>query len=114
MKSRQKPKVQRSPVALGKAGKAFWTAVLSEFELENHHLDLLVSACQQLDRAASAAAMIATEGTTTKDRFGQIKTHPSVEIERNAHLTFCRLQRELGLDIEVPNSRGPSRPGTRS
>lgn len=113
MKTRQKHKIPSPPVKLFRAGKAFWSRVLTEFEVEEHHHDLLGAACQQLDRAAEAAAKVATEGITVTDRFKQLKTHPAVEIERNAHLAFCRLQRELGLDIEPPEVRGPSRPGTR-
>lgn len=109
-----KIKLPTPPVKLGKFGKAFWVRVTAEFEVDEHHLDLLASACQQLDRAAAAAAVIAAEGVTSKDRFGQVKTHPAVDAERNAHLAFCRLQRELGLDIAPPPSRPNARPGTRN
>jgi phage terminase small subunit len=87
---------------------------MTEFAVEGHHHDLLASACLQLDRAAAAAAVIAIEGVTTKDRFGQTREHPAVTTERNAHLAFCRLQRELGLDVEPAASRPPARPGTRN
>lgn len=111
---KQKTKIPDSPVPLGAHGTAFWDRVTSEFEIEEHHLDLLASACQQLDRAAAAAAVIASEGVTTKDRFSQVKTHLAVDAERNAHLAFCRLQRELGLDIAPPASRPNARPETRN
>lgn len=111
---KSKPQIPEPPVELACAGLAFWRRVQEEFEMEPHHLDLLASACQQLDRAAAAAAVIEAEGVTAKDRFGQVKTHPAVDIERNAHLAFCRLQRELGLDIAPPPSRPNARPGTRN
>lgn len=109
-----KPKIPDPPRALGTAGMAFWEKVTTEFEVDEHHHDLLACACVQLDRAASAAAVIAEEGVTTKDRFGQVKTHPAVDAERNAHLAFVRCQRELGLDIAPPPSRPNARPGTRN
>lgn len=108
-----KPKLPRPPATLGKAGKAYWKTVFESFEVERHHVDLLESACHQLDRAESSRAVIASEGVTTIDRFGQARVHPAVEAERQAHLTFCKLQRELGLDVLPPEqTRGPRRPGT--
>lgn len=106
-------KLPDPPPGLGETGNAFWTRILSEFAVEDHQLDLLAAACVQLDRAASAAAVVAIEGVTQKDRFGQSKVHPAVEVERQAQLAFCRLQRELGLDIAPPDSRGPLRPGVK-
>lgn len=106
-------RIPSPPIKLEKSGKAYWNRVLTDFEIESHHHDLLAAACQQLDRAAAAAAVVKAQGVTQADRFGQLKTHPGVEIERNAHLAFCRLQRELGLDVEPAESRGPRRPGSR-
>jgi P27 family predicted phage terminase small subunit len=108
------PKVPLPPRSLGDEGKAYWKKIQSEFDVPEHQFDLLAAACQQLDRAAEAREKIACEGVTALDRFGQAKTHPAVDIERNAHLAFCRLQRELGLDIAPPSSRPPARPGTRN
>jgi P27 family predicted phage terminase small subunit len=111
-----KPKQRKIPLpprTLGDEGKAYWKKIQSEFDVEEHHFDLLEAACVQLDRASAARAVIAVEGITAKDRFGQPKEHPAVSVERNAALSFLRLQRELGLDIAPPESRPPARPGTR-
>ena len=105
--------IPEPPSPLGESGRLYWDRVLTEFEIEDYRRDLLAAACIQLDRAASAAAVVATEGVTSVDRFGQKKTHPAIEIERQAHLAFCKLQRELSLDIEPPSApRGPMRPGS--
>jgi P27 family predicted phage terminase small subunit len=109
-----KPKIPNPPKSLGADGRAYWRKIMSDFVVEDHHLDLLRACCEQLDRAAAARAVIAEKGVTTEDRFGQVRTHPAVDSERAAHLAFCRLQRELGLDVLPPSSRGPTRPGTRS
>ena len=54
-------------------------------------------------------------GVTVKDRWDQVKPNPAVAIEQVAHVTFARLLRKLGLDIEPPQeTRGPRRPFTRS
>ena len=110
----KKQTIPDPPTPLGAAGHAYWVRILAEFAIEGHHLDLLAAACLQLDRSAAAAAVIATEGVTAKDRFEQSKVHPAVEVERQAHLAFCRLQRELGLDIGPAEPRGPMRPGSKA
>src|SRR5262245_9792445 len=108
-----KPKVPRPPSTLGDAGRAYWKSVQAEFAVEPHQLDLLESACLQLDRAETARQFVERGGLLLPDRFKQLKPNPAVEIERQAHLAFLRISRELGLDISIPESRGPRRPGTR-
>src|SRR5262249_14791465 len=107
-----KPKVPRPPADLGDAGRRYWRKVLAEFVVEDHHHDLLVAACRQLDRATQAREIVAQEGIVAMDRFGQAKCHPAVEVERSAHLAFLRLQREMALDVDIPEVRAPRRPGT--
>ena len=80
---------------------------MTEFDLHETDQTLLVSCCEMLDRAETARILIEAEGLTFRDRFGQAKSHPAVEIERASHLTFIRLRREIGLDVEPPDSRPP-------
>jgi len=109
----KKQTVPRSPAGLGAAGKAYWKSVQTGFEVEDHHVEILESACRQLDRAASARESIEKLGVTILDRFNVIKPNPCIEIERQAHSTFLKLSRELGLDAVVPESRGARRAGAR-
>lgn len=110
------PTTPQPPATLGEAGRVFWARVLELYDLSDfHHQQLLLHCCEQLDRAAAAKLVIAKEGVTTKDRFGQLRVHPAVEVERSAMNSFRQNLRELGLDIEAPPTpRGPRRPGTRS
>ena len=86
--------------------------VQATWELDEHHDRLLILAGQAWDRAVEAADLVNTEGCVILDRFEQKKTHPAVEIERQSMLTFARLVRELGLDLETPgNPRPPYGPG---
>ena len=111
MSPKQPPKPAQK---LGKTAQKLWEMVTSDYELEQQHLELLQAACLQLDRAAAARKTIAKDGITCRDRFGQIREHPAVAIERAAQVTFSRLLREMALDIEPPvESRAPRRPGTR-
>ena len=102
----------KPPKNLGKTGRNYWKTVATEFQVPEDRADLLAAACVQLDRAAQAREAIARDGLTVRDKYDQVKIHPAVECERQAHLAFLRLQRELGLDVDVPETRGPRRPGT--
>ena len=93
------------PVGLSDPAAAFWKSVTTNFELEDHHLQILQCACRALDRAAEAAALCNGEGIVTHDRWGQAKVHPAVLVERDNRALFAKLLRELGLDRELPDER---------
>ncbi|NQU20945.1 MAG: P27 family phage terminase small subunit [Candidatus Nealsonbacteria bacterium] len=102
------------PVKWSKTAKRFWLDVHKQFVLEEpQHVELLRAACQQLDRADAARAVVDKGGVVLLDRFKQVKPNPAVDMERQAHLAFLRLARELGLDVELPGeTRGHRRAGT--
>lgn len=101
------------PPYLAEAGRRFWLQVVQEWELDVRSLALLAAACKQADRAAEAREILQQQPVVILDRFGQPKTHPAVDVERNASLAFVRILREIGLDVEPPpDSRPPRRPGT--
>jgi len=108
-----KTNTPQPPKHLSASAKRFWLSVVDAFDIEGHTLDLLEAACTQLQRAEEARAIIAKEGMVVKDRFEQPKQHPGVELERQAHLAFLRIGRELGLSVEAPASRPPLGAGYR-
>jgi phage terminase small subunit len=61
-------------------------------------------------RAAQAA--IKEEGATGLDRFGQLKPHPLLPIERDARAAMMAALKQLNLDLE-PLRDGPGRPPGR-
>jgi P27 family predicted phage terminase small subunit len=100
--------IPRAPSTLKASGRAFWKKVHSNFEIENeHHLRLLETAGQCLDRLDECRDILAAEGLCTVDRFGQMRAHPATSIERDQKALFVRILRELGLDIPSPDSRPP-------
>src|SRR4051812_31823165 len=106
---------QTAPKTLGKHGKKLWEQTLATYDLvDAHHLRLLEAAAICLDRADAAREVIEAQGITTVNSRNEVKEHPAVGIERQAFSTFRGLIRELGLDIEPAEVRGPRRPGTRS
>lgn len=104
---------KKPPKGLQKPGRAYWHTVIEAFVLDDDGLELLFQSCSMLDRAESAAATIAAEGMVQRDRFGQLKPHPLVEIERQSRLAFARLRRELNLSEPPGNARPPLPPGYR-
>jgi P27 family predicted phage terminase small subunit len=102
----------KAPKNLGKVGRSYWKRVVFEFTVEGCNLDLLESACKQLDRADAAIQVIKRDGVTITNPNGKVEEHPAVKTERAALLAFTRIQREMGLGVKAPETRGPRRPGT--
>lgn len=103
----------KPPGHLSAEARKWWAGVVEVFELEPWHLLLLTKAAEAWDRAEGARRELAEKGTTYTDRFGAPRTMPQVAIERDSRLAFCRVLRELALDVEPPASKPPSLPGRR-
>lgn len=101
-------KLPSAPRHLTASARAFWRSVVGEYELEVHHLAILQAACEARDRLAEARAAIERDGPYVEGRFG-MKAHPALAIERDSRTAMLRALRELGLDLEAPISRPPTR-----
>jgi len=102
-------KARHAPRQLSEEAKAFWRAVVADYDLESHHLSILERACEQLDRLRQAQAAIDEHGVLIEGRFG-LKQNPAVAMARDATTLHLRSLRELGLDLESPaNPRPPTR-----
>jgi phage terminase small subunit len=98
------------PAHLSPASAAWWSGVLADYDLEAHHVHLLTLAAEAWDRAEQARSLLAVEGITYVNRFGDPVKHPAVSVEENSRIAFARLVRELDLDAEVlPAPRPPRR-----
>lgn len=82
-----------------------WREVVGAFLLEDWQCELLRRCCEAGDRADEAREQIAADGLTTTDRYGQVKPHPAVNIERDARLSQARLLRDLRLEDEPQEPR---------
>lgn len=97
--------VKRTPVAVpehltGDAA-AFWRRVQADYAIDDAAgLRLLTLAAEALMAAEAARVAIAEHGQTYIDRFGAPRPRPEVSIQRNAMVTFARLTREMGLQLE--------------
>jgi len=96
-----------SPAYLRPETRQWWCKVVDNYELEPHHVRLLTLAASAWDRAEEARERIKKDGAYQADRFGQLRAHPAVAVERDCMVAFARLLRELALDAEQPDNRPP-------
>ena len=92
--------------------KRWIRGIVSEWQLEEHHMRLLVLAGGAYDRALSAKALVDADGPCVLNRFDVKVSHPMIDVWKQSSITFCRLLREVGLDLAGPEETRPkSRPG---
>lgn len=106
----QKP-VKAAPKHLKKAGRELWEHISKTYELEAHHIVLLNSLCETLDKKNLAEAELRKAGALTfKNRHGENKPHAAVAISRDCNILMARLTRELNLsEEEPPDTKRPPR-----
>ncbi len=104
------PNPIRPPRHLRPPTRKWFTAVLADYELEDHHVRLLMLACEAWDRSMEAREALSKHGLTVVDRFDFPRARPEVAIERDSQIRFARLIRELDLDVEMVAAplRGPA------
>jgi P27 family predicted phage terminase small subunit len=98
--SRKAQRQARPPAHLSEAMRKFWRTTVRDFELSDHHLHLLESACSAWDRAELARQTVREHGLTFVDDHGNVKAHPAVNIETASRRLFAASLRELGLDVK--------------
>lgn len=96
------------PDGLAEHGREFWRRIVTRYQVEEHHFDMLTQACECLDLAEACRERIAADGLVVEDRFEQDRAHPLLNTERDARNAFCRIYRALKLDEE--DRRPPGRP----
>ena len=103
-------KIPKTPNGLQGSGKKFFKKVLSEYILsESHDLERLFMACRCLDEISAAEKIVVMEGRFIEDRFKQKREHPAGKAIRDNKVLFCRIIRELGLDLEGTQESRPPR-----
>ena len=98
---------KHAPKHLSEASKAIWRRTLDDFDLEDHHLLVLEAALDARDRMIEARERIAADGPYISDRYGKLKAHPGVAVERDSRIAFLRAMRELGLDAPAAEAPRP-------
>ncbi|MFC1580040.1 hypothetical protein ACFL4N_03930 [Thermodesulfobacteriota bacterium] len=102
--------IPRCPKGLRKKGKEFFRKVVREYTFtEAHDLERLFQACGCLDTIGDAEEKVTQYGMFIQDRFNQIKESPAMKIIRDHKMLFCRIIRELNLDVALPGDPRPPR-----
>ena len=73
-----------------------WTAVVREFDLDEHERVLLSALVRQADRLDQLEALIADEGLTVSGH-GTVKMHPAVVEARQTAIAIARIAACLRL-----------------
>jgi P27 family predicted phage terminase small subunit len=95
------------PEHLSKESQALWKGITEEYDVgDSAGLKILRVALEAFDRAQAARIAIDAEGMTIKDKFGQIKPHPLLPIERDSRAAFLAGLKALALDLEPVRSIG--------
>ena len=94
-------KTIRPPFHLSDESKLIWREILKEYAIDDAAgLRILRVALESFDRSQSAREAIDRDGLTIVDKFGQIKSHPLLPIERDSRSAFLAGLKGLNLDIE--------------
>jgi phage terminase small subunit len=87
---------------LSTKSKKFYRWVVSSYQLEEHHLELLKLLCEALDTGEKARIEVEKQGMTYMDKFGQPKARPECKVVNDSAILAARLLRELALDADLP------------
>ena len=94
------------PEHLAEPTRNWWVSVMTDYELQPHHVRLLTLACEHWDRAQEARVLLSFEGLTITGPKGTV-ANPLIKIHADASIHFTRIVRELDLDCEPPPERRP-------
>lgn len=89
-----------TPITLTGERLKLWNDVLARFTLEPASENILRNACESLERAAQAAEQVCNEGATFRDRFGAVRAHPAVGIEKDFRGLAARQLEKLAARME--------------
>jgi phage terminase small subunit len=96
----------KPPIGLSPEATAWWRLLRDEYSIADAGgLAALAAGAEAHDRVLQAAVLIAAEGLVSTDRFGQLRAHPAVAIERDARDQMLRALKLLNLDIEPLRGR---------
>ena len=98
------------PKHLSQEARKYWRKIAEEYAIDDDAgMLVLTVAFEAYDRMREAQGRIAKDGPTMIDRFGQMKGHPLLPVERDTRAQFLAGLKALNLDME-PLADAPGRP----
>ena len=100
-----------TPKNLSSEAKAIWRRLVSAYGIADEGgFEILRTGLEAHDRMRGVQRQIAADGATFTDRFGQVKSHPLLSVERDSRAQYLAALKALNLDLE-PLRDKPGRPG---
>lgn len=99
------------PKHLSAEARKQYSKLVEEYSItDDGGLLILQTAFEAFDRMRMAQEQIKADGATTTDRFGQVKAHPLLTVERDSRAQFMAGIKALHLDVEPlqPRAGRPS------
>jgi P27 family predicted phage terminase small subunit len=101
----------KAPKTLSREAKNLWRGIQEEYSIEDAGgLAILQAGLEAFDTMRRCQKIIGREGMQLPDRFGQMKAHPLLTVERDSRAQMLGALKQLNLDLE-PLRNGPGRPG---
>ena len=89
-----------APDHLSADARAWWDHLTNEYDIADSGGRLLLqTAMEAFDRMRGAAARVAEDGEMVADRFGQLKAHPMLTVERDARSQMLMSLKQLNLEV---------------
>jgi phage terminase small subunit len=98
----------KAPKHLRAATRRWFESVLTDYQLEAHHIRLLQLAGESWDRCQEAREALKKHGMTFENKYGETKIRPEAIVEKDSRIAFARLIRELNLSEEPPDPPRPN------
>jgi hypothetical protein len=95
----------RCPKGVKAGGKRLWSAVLADYELDEHELVLLRRAVRVVDACDDLQGIVDVDGPVLTDDKGNVRTHPSLVELRQQSLVLARLIVALRVPIGTEESK---------
>src|SRR5215472_9365233 len=113
LRPKYKPPRVPATAQLGKAGRRLWVEIQKEYCITDPGgVTLLLSAAKAEDDLMRMRAIVAKDGDTIKDRFGQKVAHPLLLAIRGSEAIKRQSIGALHLDLEPVRDK-PGRPSGR-
>jgi len=90
--------IPKPPTGCKRAGRKIWTAIVENFELEQHEMALLEQAVRVADICADLQAALDADGLIVDGQRGP-KSHPALAELRQQRLTLARLLSTLRVPL---------------
>lgn len=104
---------ERPPAGLGSDARKMWSAVMDDYDLEEHERALLVEACRTVDLLAKLDAEVRRDGPLLDSSQG-LRAHPAATEARQQRIALARLLAALRLPAgEDGDQQAGARPQRR-